>query len=112
MTAPSEEITRTLSSLLSQAIENNSNWKMNPELQVTAFSIIPGAKIVKDWMGHFSQPVHYTVEGKQIVSDVTARRKKDLPRNVGYMQKLVDRGVVRVQLNSSGRIGTILYPLV
>jgi hypothetical protein len=85
---------------------------MNPELQVTAFSIIPGAKIEKDCIGRFSQPVHYTVEGKQIISDVTARRKKDLPRNVGYMQKLVDRGVVRVQLNSSGRIGTILYPLV
>ena len=74
-------------------------------------TVPPGAKIGKDCMGNFSQPIFFTVEGKEIASDVTARRKKDLPRSVEFMQKRVDKGNLTVTLHESGRIESIIYPM-
>lgn len=74
-------------------------------------TVPPGAKITKDCMGNFSHPIFFTVEGRQIASDVTSRKKKDLPRSLEYMQKRVDKGSLTVTLHESGRIESVCYPL-
>ena len=84
---------------------------MSEELKVTGMTVPPGAKITKDCMGNFSHPIFFTVEGKQIASDVTSRKKKDLPRSLEFMQKRVDKGSLTVTLHESGRIESICYPM-
>jgi len=81
--------------------------------KVTSMSPIPGAKITKDYMG-FNQPVHFTLEGREgnFIYEVTARKKKDLPRNLEWMQKRVDgyAGGVTAE-EKDGRITGVAYML-
>lgn len=83
---------------------------MKNALKVTAMRTVEG-KITKDWKGDFVQPIMFTVEGKEILSDVSSRKKKDLPQAVAFMQKRVDKGDVTVTLNEAGRIEMLSYML-
>ncbi len=79
---------------------------MNPEIPVTAIRVNPAGKIQNSGVSFigFTQPVFYTVNGKEIPSYISARKKKDLPRTLERAEKNIAAGNTSVTLNEKGGI--------
>lgn len=87
--------------------------EQKPELKVIGMVADTGKKAGKDWKGDFEQEIAFKVEGivPLLKTTVSARRKKDLPHSVGFMQNRVAKGSVTVTLNDAGNIESICYPM-
>lgn len=82
---------------------------MNPEIPVTAIRLNPAGKIQNSGVSFigFTQPVFYTVDGKEIENYISARKKKDLPKTLERAQKNIEAGNTTVTLNEKGEIEMI-----
>lgn len=86
---------------------------MKPELKVIGMTPDTGKKAGKDCFGNFEQEIAFKVEGivPLVKTTVSARRKKDLPNSVKFMQNRVAKGSVTVTLNDAGNLESIIYPM-